>query len=160
MSLDLHPMQLMRPALGPEVLSSRDLEGVDHGERVRVAGVVVARQRPATANGILFVLLEDEVGTINLIVPPPVFQRYRLVARTEPMLEAEGKLERLTGNVNIVVSSLRRLERPDIPLAEVKHLEPPEPGERAPYGSPAERLREAGLDSALPRAHSFGRRGR
>jgi error-prone DNA polymerase len=160
MSLDLHPMQLMRSGLPPEVLSSRDLEEAGHGERVRVAGMVVARQRPATAKGILFVLLEDETGTINLIVPPPVFQRHRLVARTEPILEAEGKLERLAGNVNIVVTSLRRLERPDLPVADVKHLEPPAPGERAPHGSPAERSREAGLALPLPKAHSFGRRGR
>jgi error-prone DNA polymerase len=158
MSLDLHPMQLMRPGLAPEVIASRDLEEVGHGERVRVAGMVVARQRPATANGILFVLLEDESGTINLIVPPPVFERHRLVARTEPILEAEGRLERLAGNVNIVVSSLRRLERPDVPLADVRHLEPPVPGHR-PDARPG-RGDQEDLRPLLPAAHSFGRRGR
>ena len=66
-----------------------------HGTRVRVGGLVVARQRPGTANGIVFILLEDEYGTINLIVPPPVYERHRLTVRTEPLMLVEGKLERL-----------------------------------------------------------------
>ena len=57
----------------------------------------MARQRPGTANGIVFVLLEDEHGTINLIVPAEVYERHRLTVRTEPLMMAEGKLERLAG---------------------------------------------------------------
>ena len=53
-----------------------------------VAGLVVARQRPATAKGVTFMLLEDEWGTINLIVPPPVYERHRLVVRAEPFVLA------------------------------------------------------------------------
>jgi error-prone DNA polymerase len=60
-----------------------------------VGGLVVARQRPGTANGIVFVLLEDEYGTINLIVPSQVYDRYRLTVRTEPLILGQGKLERL-----------------------------------------------------------------
>ena len=55
---------------------------------------MVARQRPATAKGVTFMLLEDEHGTVNLIVPLPVHERYRLAVRTEPLLLATGRLER------------------------------------------------------------------
>ena len=63
-----------------------------------VAGLVVARQRPATAKGVTFMLLEDEWGTINLIVPPPVYQRHRLAVRAEPFVLATGRLERRDGH--------------------------------------------------------------
>ena len=94
------------------------------GRRVRVAGLVVARQRPATAKGITFMLLEDELGTINLIVPPPVHERFRLAVRAEPLVLAAGRLERREGTANVLVDRIERLERPDLPRAEVKHIEP------------------------------------
>ena len=59
-----------------------------------MAGLVVARQRPATANGVVFMLLEDEHGQVNLIVPPPVYERYRAIVRGEPLLLARGRFER------------------------------------------------------------------
>src|SRR3954452_565179 len=84
-----HPLELMRPGLGEEVLTSAGLERTRHGTTVRVAGMVVARQRPATAKGITFMLLEDEHGTVNLIVPVPVYERCRLAVRAEPLLIAD-----------------------------------------------------------------------
>ena len=59
--------------------------------------MVVARQRPETAKGIVFMLLEDERGTVNLIVPPPVYERHRAVVRAAPLLRARGRLERREG---------------------------------------------------------------
>jgi error-prone DNA polymerase len=59
-----------------------------------VAGLVIARQRPGTAHGTMFLLFEDEFGTINLIVPRAVYERHRLLARAEPLLLARGRLER------------------------------------------------------------------
>ena len=70
--------------------------------RVRVAGMVVARQRPATAKGVVFMLLEDELGMINLVVPPPVAERFRLVIRTAGFVLATGTLERREGTTNVV----------------------------------------------------------
>ena len=64
-----HPLELMRPGARGGLVTSAGLERLPDGSRVRVAGLVVARQRPATAKGITFMLLEDEHGTINLIVP-------------------------------------------------------------------------------------------
>jgi error-prone DNA polymerase len=146
-----HPLALMRPALGNEVLTSEDLERTRHGASVRVAGMVVARQRPATAKGITFMLLEDEHGTINLIVPVPVYERCRLAVRAEPLLIADGTLERREGTTNILCSSVRRLERPDLPLGEVRHIEP-----RRVWSNDE----AAGdLRAVVPAAHSFGRRG-
>ena len=77
------------------IATSADLADLPHGAQVRVGGLVVARQRPGTAKGVVFLLLEDETGTINLIVPPPVYERHRLTVRTEPLVVVEGVLERL-----------------------------------------------------------------
>ena len=85
--------------------------------------VVVARQRPGTANGIVFVLLEDEFGTINLIVPAPIYERHRLTVRTEPLMLAQGKLEALPaagGAINILVDRVQPIAAPDHLAAEVK----------------------------------------
>ena len=164
-----HPLALLRPSLGAGVRSSADLETLGHGERVEVAGLVLARQRPATAKGITFMLLEDEHGTINLIVPVPVYERCRLVVRAEPLLTASGRLERRDGVVNVVVGDVSRLERPELPpssghgRAQVTTIEPrktwsteAEGGEHGATDAPeAEDLR-----ALAPVAHSFGARGR
>ena len=91
---------------------------------VTIAGLVIARQRPATAKGVTFMLLEDEHGTLNLIVPPPVHERCRMAVRGEPLVIADGRLERREGIVNVLVHDVRRLERGDLPKAEVRHIEP------------------------------------
>src|SRR5437764_439102 len=145
-----HPMELMRPDLPEEILSSADLARMRHGSRVRVAGLVVARQRPATAHGITFMLLEDEHGPINLIVPPPVYERCRLAVRAEPIVAAHGRLERREGVTNVLVSKLSRLERPDLPLGEIRHIEP-----RRIWSTDED---VGDLRAVLPAAHSFGRR--
>jgi error-prone DNA polymerase len=146
-----HPLELLRPRLPQDMLSSRELERARPGRRVRLAGLVVARQRPSTANGVTFMLLEDEHGTINLIVPPPVYDRFRLAIRTEPLISAEGRLERRSGTTNVIVDVVSRLERPDMPQAEVRHIEP----RRVWSNDDTDELR-----AVAPVAHSFGRRGR
>ncbi len=118
-----HPLALLRARLPAGAVTSRDLETLDHGRRVQVGGLVVARQRPGTANGIVFVLLEDEHGTINLIVPSQVYERHRLTVRTEPLMLVEGKLERFAaagGAINVLVDRVGSIAAPDQLLAEVK----------------------------------------
>ena len=118
-----HPLALLRGRLPAGAVTSRDLETIDHGTRIRAGGLVVARQRPGTANGIVFILLEDEYGTINLIVPPPVYERHRLIVRTEPLMLVEGKVERFAaagGTMNVLVDSVASIAAPDRMLAEVK----------------------------------------
>ncbi len=143
-----HPLELMRPTLPGHAISSAGLETTRHGAAVTVAGLVVARQRPATAKGVTFMLLEDEHGTLNLIVPPPVHERCRLAVRGEALVIADGRLERREGVTNVLVHDVRRLDRSDLPSAEVRHIEP-----RRVWSSES----AADLAAALPAANSFGR---
>ena len=71
--------------------------------------MAIARQRPATAKGIVFMLLEDELGQVNLIVAPDVYDRHRAIVRGEPLLLVHGRYERIGENRNIVVSELETL---------------------------------------------------
>jgi error-prone DNA polymerase len=134
LSIGPHPLELLRPHLPAATLSSRELAERPAGA-VAVAGLAIARQRPATANGVVFMLLEDELGQINLIVPPPVYERFRALVRGEPLLLARGRLERSGRNVNVLVRALESLG----PLAR-------------------EVAGEAEVQAALPRAHHFGHR--
>ena len=123
MTVKDHPLALLRDRLPQDAVTSRDLEALPHGARVRVGGLVVARQRPGTANGIVFILLEDEHGTINLIVPAQIYEQHRLTVRTEPLMLVEGKLERFAaagGAINILVDAVGSIAAPDRLLAEVK----------------------------------------
>ncbi|HET9120377.1 MAG TPA: error-prone DNA polymerase [Solirubrobacterales bacterium] len=171
MTLGKHPMELLRQGLPSEVLSSAGIARTRDSARVKVAGMVVARQRPATANGVVFMLLEDEKGTINLIVPPRVVERYRLAVRTSGFVQAAGKLEHREGTTNVVVSRIERLQPADLPLPQPKHIAPPIPHETGrPAAVPValskrsfDGVREAAmaeLAASLPAPHSFGRRGR
>ncbi|HEV2818867.1 MAG TPA: DNA polymerase III subunit alpha, partial [Solirubrobacteraceae bacterium] len=116
LSIARHPLKLLRGGLaGRGAVTSTELERTAHGTKVSIGGLVVARQRPATANGVVFLLLEDEHGTVNVIVPPPVYDRDRLAARAEPLVLAEGRLERHAaggGAINVVARALRSLEAP------------------------------------------------
>jgi len=159
MTLGVHPMALMREELDERVLTSEGLERRPDGASVEIAGIVVARQRPATARGVTFILLEDEWGWINLVVPPPVYERHRGAVRNSPFLRASGKLERREGVTNVVVVNLDAVSRPDLPAAEVRQIEPP-PGRETGRDGAAERGRMSDLGAVLPAAHSFGRRGR
>jgi error-prone DNA polymerase len=122
---------------------------------------------------VTFMLLEDEHGTINLIVPPPVHDRFRLAVRTEPLVLATGRLERRDGTTNVLVDRIERLERPDLPRAEIRHIEPrrvwsSEAGEgviragaeEAAAAAAVSANDEADLRAVAPAGHSFGRRGR
>ena len=125
-----HPMALLRAGLVSRgAADARDLPGIAHEAPVRVGGLVVARQRPGTASGICFMLLEDEHGTINLVVPGRVYEQYRLTVRTEPLVLAEGRLERhpaAGGGINVLVRRITALAAPDRVLAQVQELSPRE----------------------------------
>jgi error-prone DNA polymerase len=123
LTVNAHPLALLRDRLPQDSISSRDLERLGHGTRVKIAGLVVARQRPGTAAGIVFVLLEDEHGAINLVIPARVYEQHRLTVRTEPLMIVEGKLEHLPaagGAINVLVDRVAPISVPDKPLAEVK----------------------------------------
>ena len=106
LSVGVHPLELMRPHLPPGTLSTEELLKRPNGANVSIAGMVVARQRPSTANGVVFMLLEDEHAQMNLIVPPQVYDRYRAVIRGEPLILARGRYEHADRNRNVLVREL------------------------------------------------------
>ena len=95
LSVGVHPLALLRPHLPPGTLSSEELRAQPHRANVQFAGLVVARQRPATANGVFFMLLEDEEAQVNLVIAPQVYERFRAVVRGEPLLLVRGPLRAL-----------------------------------------------------------------
>ncbi|MBL9125029.1 MAG: error-prone DNA polymerase, partial [Planctomycetaceae bacterium] len=95
LSLRAHPVSFFRPQLDKlRVVPAARLADLDHGRFVRVAGLVLVRQRPSTAKGITFVTLEDETGTTNLIVRMDVWERFHLPARTASAMLAMGRLQK------------------------------------------------------------------
>jgi error-prone DNA polymerase len=135
LSVGVHPLELLRPHLPPGTLSSEELRGRPHRAEVQFAGLVVARQRPATANGVVFMLLEDELAQVNLVIAPQVYERFRAVVRSEPLLLVRGRYEHSDRNRNVLVRELASL-------------------------APLARSLTDGADvhAALPRAHHFGHR--
>jgi error-prone DNA polymerase len=135
LSVGVHPLKLLRPHLPNGTLSSTQLLGVAHGKTIQFAGLVVARQRPATANGVVFMLLEDELAQVNLVIAPQVYERFRAVVRGEPLLLVRGRYEHSDRNRNVLVRELSSL-------------------------APLARSLTDGADvhAALPRAHHFGHR--
>jgi error-prone DNA polymerase len=90
-----HALAILRERLtASKLVTSAQLARLPTGYEVAVAGLVIARQRPGTAKGTMFLLFEDEFGTVNLIVPGLVYERHRHLARAEPLLLARGRLER------------------------------------------------------------------
>ncbi|NJD11837.1 MAG: hypothetical protein FIB01_15815, partial [Gemmatimonadetes bacterium] len=108
--VDGHPMEHLRARLeAAGVASSADLKSYRSGERIVVSGLVVARQHPATANGTVFVLLEDEFGFCNVIVPRTMYQHNREVVKHSPFLLIEGRFEREDAVLNVIGSRFREL---------------------------------------------------
>jgi error-prone DNA polymerase len=135
LSVGVHPLELMRPHLPAGTLSSVELLDQPNRSNVQVAGMVVARQRPSTANGVVFMLLEDEHAQLNLIIPPQVYDRFRAVVRGERLLLARGRYEHVDRNRNVLVHELVALG----PLAR-------------------ELTDGADVHGSLPSAHHFGHR--
>jgi error-prone DNA polymerase len=105
-----HPMALVRPTLaGGRVRTASELSRLDDRAPVEVAGLVIVRQQPETAHGIVFVSLEDETGIANLVVMPDVYERFRPVVRGSPFLLARGRVERNGRVVNVRVEALAPL---------------------------------------------------
>src|SRR3990172_1003154 len=104
-----HPMALLRAGLHEGVVPSAMLGALPDGARVEVAGLVACRQRPGTAKGFVFLLLEDEFGLVNVIVKPGLHDRQRTLGRAEPFVIVGGKLQRRDGTVNVVGESLQAL---------------------------------------------------
>jgi error-prone DNA polymerase len=114
LSLRAHPVTFLRTGLRRrgviEAGELRDERLCPSKREVGVAGVVLVRQRPGTASGVVFVTLEDETGIVNLIVWPKVFERYRQVGRLSAMLLAWGRVERQGEVVHVHAQRLQSLD--------------------------------------------------
>jgi error-prone DNA polymerase len=76
------------------------------GRRVKVAGLVLVRQRPGSASGVIFMTLEDETGIANLVVWPPVFERFRRTVMGGRLVECQGRLQREGGVIHVIADRL------------------------------------------------------
>ena len=155
MSLDEHPLALMRPELDPATVTSADLLG-SPTEPIVIAGMTVARQRPATANGVVFMLLEDESGMTNVVVLPPVYERHRLLVRTAGSSRSPASSSAARVSSTSSPSGSRSSSGPECrwPRSATSSRSA-RTGRDGPAGAEI-----ADLDAVLPAAHSFGRRGR
>jgi error-prone DNA polymerase len=133
-SIERHPLALLRARLASAgAVSIPELSHIAHGSVVVVGGLVIARQQPATANGITFLLIEDERDTLNVIVPRRLYERRRQVIRTEPLVLVKGRLERHVdggGAINLLARQLDPLRDASVPTASVTPL-------RRPHAAPA-----------------------
>jgi len=129
LSLKRHPLALMRNTLAAErVTPAERLAGMNNGARVTVAGLVLIRQRPGTASGVIFITLEDETGIANLVVWPKTFERYRRQVMTARLLRVTGELQRegivihvIAHKMEDLTDHLHALAAPDVEAIEPPH---------------------------------------
>ena len=169
-TLGEHPLEVLRPELEPGLALCGGLDRVADRTEIRIAGMVVARQRPATAKGVVFMLLEDESGVVNVIVPPPVYESCRLAVRTASFALVAGRLERRENVLNVLARSVERLSTPAPAGGEVRQIEPPVDRETGrdpehadavaeqPAAAAAGGGRAREIAAVAPQPHSFGRR--
>lgn len=100
-------MFYQRPELQrQQVLSAKALKGCQDGEFVRTAGCIIARQRPGTAKGFIFLSMEDETGIANVIVTPDLYERDRILVTRSKFLLVEGPLQNQDGIIHIKATRL------------------------------------------------------
>jgi len=110
LTIDKHPMFYRRPQLREQgIRSAEELKHCRDGEFVRTAGCVIARQRPGTAKGFIFISMEDETGIANVIVTPDLYDRDRLVVTRSKFLLVEGPLQNQDNVIHIKAMRLRSL---------------------------------------------------
>ena len=115
-----HPMYYRRAELSRnQVLSAEELKARENGEFVRTAGCIIARQRPGTAKGFIFISMEDETGIANVIVTPKLYDRDRLVVTRSKFLLVEGTLQNQDSVVHVKATSLKALS--DAALEVLSH---------------------------------------
>jgi error-prone DNA polymerase len=114
-----HPLAPLRPALRAQGLpTAAEIAKRDDGSRARYAGLVICRQRPGTASGVVFMTLEDETGFLNVVLWSRVFEAFALLARTAPFLGLTGRIQSQDGVVHLVAEELwepRVKARPERP---------------------------------------------
>ena len=112
LSLRAHPVSFVREQLSRlQVTTAAGMKAVEDGEAIRVAGLVLMRQRPSTAKGITFVTLEDETGSMNLVLRQAIWERHYKIARRSNAWLVNGILENREGIVHVVVGRIDDLSQ-------------------------------------------------
>ncbi|ANP44874.1 error-prone DNA polymerase [Candidatus Viadribacter manganicus] len=103
LSLKAHPAAMLRDELAARrVIKSEDLTQIRNGDRVRVAGLVLVRQRPGTASGVIFMTLEDETGIANIVVWPKLFEQYRREVLGGRLVAIDGPVQSESGVIHVI----------------------------------------------------------
>ncbi|MFW2829635.1 error-prone DNA polymerase [Sphingomonas sp. ID0503] len=135
LTLRAHPLSFLRPELARRrILSARDLDRVKDGRKVEVAGIILVRQKPGSAKGVLFITIEDETGIANIILWPHRFEALRRIVLSSAMISVKGQLQR-EGQVTHIIADdvadytpmLRHVGEMDFPFR-------PTPGDGATHG--------------------------
>lgn len=104
LSLRAHPLQFLRQSLNARRFTPcRDIIATPNGGRISIVGLVLVRQMPGSAKGVMFITLEDETANANLIVWPSVFEKYRRTILAASMLGCRGKVQRESGVIHLIV---------------------------------------------------------
>src|SRR5690606_16208249 len=107
LSLKAHPMSFLRERCKAQaILSCDDIRNLRDGARVKVAGVVLVRQRPGTSKGVVFMTIEDETGIANAVVWPKMLERYRKVVMGARLIVIEGRIQRHEDIIHVVSTRL------------------------------------------------------
>ena len=107
LSLKNHPMHFLRPLHAHRgVISTQEATSLETGRRVQTSGIVLVRQRPGTASGVVFITLEDETGIANLVVWPRVMERFRAVVMRSRIIQVKGRVQTADNVTHIVAEQL------------------------------------------------------
>src|SRR5690606_5522243 len=117
LTIGKHPMALYRPEMDRlGICRAADLQHLRPGSTVKVAGAIIVRQRPGTANGFLFLSMEDETGISNIIVHPEMFDRFRETLVNQPFLIVRGTLQNQQGAISVRAGHVEPLDTNAIPV--------------------------------------------
>ncbi len=136
LTLKRHPMAFLRAELAREGrAAAADLAHLPIDSRIAIAGIVLIRQRPGSAKGVVFITIEDETGIANLILWPPVLERFRRAALGATLLGCRGKLQREESVMHIIADRLEDLT-PRLDSLRERHGEEPLPAAKPPFAVP------------------------
>ena len=111
-----HPLATLRTQLNALRLPDAErIRGMRDGKRTRYAGIVICRQRPGTASGVVFMTLEDETGFVNLVIWPTIFEKFGPIVRTTSFLGVTGKVQSKDGVVHLVAEQFWIPKVPETP---------------------------------------------
>ena len=140
LSLRAHPLAFLRPELERRgMVTCAELDRIRDGRRVEVAGIILVRQKPGSAKGVLFITIEDETGVANLIVWPDRFEAQRRIILSSAMISVVGKVQK-EGQVIHVISETVADQTPMLrTVGEMEFPHRPGPGDGATHGGSPDR---------------------